>query len=153
MLERNGYVPLTDPGRIMKLIPDTTVSFNPEPFLPPRTLRFRGIPDTLALHHLEASECCLIHYDNPISSDYGVFLNPQVRVGYRESAYSTAKSWPLARDIVFGWFTRMGILIGGFPWTDRKIDVALRNWEGREIGKDCLIDEMQILADNGWKHL
>jgi hypothetical protein len=30
-------------------------------------LRFRGISDSLAKYHLEASECCLIHFDNPLT--------------------------------------------------------------------------------------
>lgn len=130
-----------------------TVSFNPKPFLPPRALRFRGIPDILAVHHLEASECCLIHYDNPLSSDYGVFVNPQVRVGYRQPAYETAKSWPLTRDIVFGWPIRMGISLGGSTRDNKKITAELSKWGGWEMGEDCLIDEMQVLVVNGWKHL
>ncbi|SPQ25522.1 32d47f56-b61b-4914-af33-11debf7c489f [Thermothielavioides terrestris] len=52
-----------------------------------RGLRFRGLPDSLAAAHLEASECCLIHADNPASRSRGVFLNPAVRVGYSRAAY------------------------------------------------------------------
>ena len=29
----------------------------------------------------------------------------------------------------------------------------VREWGGNEPGVDCLIDEMQVLVDNGWKHL
>src|SRR4051794_22339658 len=52
-----------------------------------RGLKFRGIPDGLATAHLEASECCLIHADNPASRTRGVFVNPAVRVGYSRKAY------------------------------------------------------------------
>lgn len=48
-----------------------------------QNLTFRGIPDDLASLHLEGSECCLIHADNPLSHSKGVFLNPNVRVGSR----------------------------------------------------------------------
>lgn len=49
---------------------------------PTAPLRFRGIPDSLAAKHLEGSECCLIHYDNSLSASLGVWINPDVRVGY-----------------------------------------------------------------------
>ncbi|EGS21769.1 uncharacterized protein CTHT_0036360 [Thermochaetoides thermophila DSM 1495] len=52
-------------------------------------LKFRGIDDSLAVYHLEGSECCLIHADNPASRTKGVFLNPAVRVGYNRKAYET----------------------------------------------------------------
>ncbi|KAK5170221.1 uncharacterized protein LTR77_004807 [Saxophila tyrrhenica] len=59
------------------------VAMPASPFYSPTTrLRFRGVPDTLAAHHIEGSECCLIHADNPLSSSLGVWINPNVRVGY-----------------------------------------------------------------------
>jgi hypothetical protein len=54
-------------------------------------LRFRGIPDSLAATHVEASECCLIHVDNPMSAKKGVWLNPRVRVGYSVQAYESVR--------------------------------------------------------------
>lgn len=45
-------------------------------------LRFRGVQDSLAYEHIEGSECCLIHADNRLSSSLGVWINPNVRVGY-----------------------------------------------------------------------
>jgi hypothetical protein len=65
------------------------VAFDASPFYNPDPLRFRGIPDSLALHHLEGSECCLIHADNPQSASKGLWLNPNVRIGYDANAYST----------------------------------------------------------------
>ena len=59
------------------------VAMNAAPFYDKTSpLRFRGVPDTLAHHHIEGSECCLIHADNPLSHDLGVWINPNVRVGY-----------------------------------------------------------------------
>lgn len=40
----------------------------------------------MAAHHLEASECCLIHADNVLTKMKGVWINPNVRVGYDEDA-------------------------------------------------------------------
>src|SRR5438270_8111059 len=40
------------------------VVFQADPFYRDPPLSFRGIPDSLAIHHLEGSECCLIHADN-----------------------------------------------------------------------------------------
>lgn len=54
---------------------------------------------------------------------------------------------------MFGLFIRTGTFIAGLPWRNKEVDVELGKWGGREVGRDCLIDEMQILADNGWKHL
>lgn len=45
-------------------------------------LRFRGVPDSLAHKHVEGSECCLVHADNPLTKVSGVWVNPNVRVGY-----------------------------------------------------------------------
>jgi len=62
------------------------VAFNAAPFYSSPALQFRGLPDTPAAHHLEASECCLIHMDNPLSAQKGVYLNTNVRVGYNPKA-------------------------------------------------------------------
>lgn len=37
------------------------VAFDAAPFYSNEPLRFRGIADSLAAYHIEASECCLIH--------------------------------------------------------------------------------------------
>ena len=67
------------------------VALNAAPFLPPDPsttdaspppLRFRAVPDSLARLHVEGSECCLVHYDNPLTPRRGVWLNSAVRVGY-----------------------------------------------------------------------
>ncbi|KAL8996568.1 MAG: hypothetical protein Q9169_003963 [Polycauliona sp. 2 TL-2023] len=57
------------------------IAFDASPFQrQSNPLRFRGIPDSLAQYHLEGSECCLIHYDNPLSAENGVYINPEVHL-------------------------------------------------------------------------
>ncbi|OAA60973.1 polysaccharide export protein [Niveomyces insectorum RCEF 264] len=63
---------------------------------PPPPLVFRGVDDSLAALHLEASECCLIHADNPLaaapsSAGGGVWLNPNVRVAYSVPVYQQVR--------------------------------------------------------------
>lgn len=133
-------------------------------FLSPHNLRFRGIPDSLAAYHLEGSECCLIHSDNPLSKSQGVFLNPRVRVGYNHEAYSASHpklgSWLSNFDIIYGlwenrlrrWFTTSMFK----EWVVRKRVERWRNEHAptnKEDGIRCLINEMQVLAENGWAHV
>src|ERR1700749_847572 len=94
-------------------------------FLPPTDLRFRGISDSLALRHLEGSECCLIHADNP-HSNQGVFLNPQVRVGYNGNAY--ALTHPKSGSWLSSWQVFSGL------WQNR-----LRRWLTTPTIKEWLV--------------
>ncbi|APA05678.1 hypothetical protein sscle_01g004480 [Sclerotinia sclerotiorum 1980 UF-70] len=50
-------------------------------------LQFRGVEDSLAEKHVEGSECCLIHADNPLRDRRGVYVNPNVRVAYKREVY------------------------------------------------------------------
>jgi len=125
-------------------------------------LNFRGVHDTLAESHVEGSECCLIHADNPASRSRGVFLNPNVRVGYSRAAYEKVHnqgSWLSLPQIYFGlWKNRISRRLTT-PWLkETTITRRIRQWE--KHGKDreepgwfCLINEMQIIVYNGWKHL
>ncbi|KAK3307346.1 glycosyltransferase family 69 protein [Chaetomium strumarium] len=131
-------------------------------------LRFRGIPDSLAALHLEGSECCLIHADNPASRARGVFVNPTVRVGYKREAYDAVHpnngdrsggSWLSISEIYFGlwrnrfdrWFTT--------PWfKERRVKGRIERWKKEEEGRDekggfCVVDETQVIVYNGWKHV
>ncbi|KAK3318959.1 cryptococcal mannosyltransferase 1-domain-containing protein [Apodospora peruviana] len=126
-------------------------------------LKFRGIDDTLAEAHLEGSECCLVHADNPASRTRGVFLNPTVRVGYSPEAY--LKVHPEGNS----WLSTIGIYTGlwknrfarwfSTPWfKERQVRGRVRQWEQEgenreEPGEFCLINEMQVIVHNGWKHL
>ncbi|OAA73349.1 polysaccharide export protein [Cordyceps fumosorosea ARSEF 2679] len=139
-----------------------------DPFVSPTKLRFRGIPDSLAGHHLEGSECCLIHADNPLSRTLGVFLNPRVRVGYNLPAYEathpgaaagTSASWVRAVDIFLGlWINRLRrwtSVVSLERWVVRKRVAAWQKEDmaRHEPGVFCLINEMQVLAENGWAHV
>lgn len=133
-------------------------------FLGPQRLSFRGIDDGLAEQHLEGSECCLIHADNPESPKRGVYLNPNVRVGYNSDAYKVlhpadGSPWPGYYEIWLGlwqnrlhrWFTTPAFK----EWTCRR---RQRTWEREKPGRDekgwfCLINEMQVLVYNGWAHV
>jgi hypothetical protein len=132
------------------------------PFIASSPLRFRGIPDSLAEYHLEGSECCLIHTDNPLSVEKGVYLNPLVRVGYSGAAYTATHpmmNWLSAKRILQGlWVNRLRRL-GLTTWLKetvvrRRID----SWRGsgagnKERGDLCIINEMQILHRYGWAHV
>jgi hypothetical protein len=135
-----------------------------------RGLRFRGLPDSLAEAHLEASECCLIHADNPASRTRGVWLNPAVRVGYNRAAYDAVHpggggSWVSLWGVYGGlWRNRFGRWFRtGTAWLEeRQVRGRIEKWvgEGRRVkenrvenGGFCVIDEMQVVVHNGWKHL
>jgi hypothetical protein len=133
-----------------------------EPFVSQPLLRFRGIHDSLANFHLEGSECCLVHVDNPLRDKKQIFVNPQVLVGYSGDAYraihlhqSLSSSWQIAKAL---WENRIR------RWTTSQFlkDWVIRNrvkrWktiskDDNEPGALCLVNEMQILADNGWAHV
>lgn len=151
------------------------VLFDAAPFYGDNPLRFRAISDSLANYHLEASECCLIHVDNPLNNvqqhqSGGVWLNPNVRVGYNAAAYRAVLGH---QGIAFpGMFaTVMG------AWADRwfrwraewqqhlemvTVMKRIKKWQDEtphgeplrvEPGIGCLINEKQIMWMNGWRHL
>ena len=138
------------------------IAFDAGPFYDVHSLRFRGIPDSLAAYHLEGSECCLIHADNPLTSTRGVWLNPGVRVGYSPAAYDAVHPgalWPSVAESVAGvWKTRLTSWVSTtfFKWS--RVNNRLTKWRladsGRtEPGVQCLINEMQTLIENGWAHV
>ncbi|KAF2876930.1 cryptococcal mannosyltransferase 1-domain-containing protein [Massariosphaeria phaeospora] len=132
------------------------------PFTKNQPLRFRGTPDSLALAHVEGSECCLIHADNSLSTTKGVYLNPNVQVSYSRAAYdalhaenAAMSAFTLYRSIwkhrILRWFTTPLLK----EWV---IDRRLKTWRKEspnnyEPGNYCLINEMQILIGRGWKHV
>ena len=138
------------------------IAFDAVPFYAPSPLRFRGISDSLAAHHLEGSECCLIHADNPLTSTHGVWLNPDVRVGYSPEAYDAVHpgaSWPSVTESIVGiWKTRFISWFTTTIFKASRVNNRLEKWHkadsGRsEPGKQCLINEMQTLIENGWAHV
>ena len=125
-------------------------------------LKFRGIPDSLAKTHVEGSECCLIHADNPLSSTKGVYLNPDVRVGYSGPAYEAVhrhQSWLTMREYVSGlWENRLRRWTTTTLLKKRIVINRLHAWQREtsthyEPGEHCLINEMQVLISNGWAHV
>ncbi|EEH50429.1 uncharacterized protein PADG_06508 [Paracoccidioides brasiliensis Pb18] len=137
--------------------------FDAAPFQNPlNPLRFRAIPDSLAAYHLEGSECCLIHYDNPLTASKGVWLNPRVRVGYNLVAYEAARAFPSKREAIVGWWKGLFASLLDLPWQSADIAKRVRHWQrkgvgdsksNKEVGIPCLIDEMQVIVYNGWAHL
>lgn len=132
------------------------------PFYANPPLRFRGIPDSLAASHLEGSECCLIHADNPLSGQHGVFLNPLVRVGYSGPAYVAVNpitNWLSPRIILQGlWTNRLHRWTTSSWWKERAVSKRVARWaalstENQEPGQFCIIDEMQVLHPWGWSHV
>lgn len=129
-----------------------------------RPLSFRGIPEDLARMHLEASECCLIHADNPLSASKGVWVNPRVRVGYSGAAYEAVnpphgQPWLSSWAIIYGsWQNRLLRWFTSPSFKDRVVAQRLAAWqkqspENVEHGAFCLVDEMQVLVGNGWAHV
>jgi len=134
-------------------------------------LQFRGVADSLASKHLEGSECCLIHSDNPLSSQKGVWLNPNVRVGYNPLAYEAVNPstsyWVSTGARIWGvWQNRMARITGAPRRALERLVVErrLRAWRAEvplpgetrprnETGVHCLINEMQVLVANGWAHV
>ncbi|KAG4427883.1 hypothetical protein IFR05_016634 [Cadophora sp. M221] len=142
------------------------VIFDAAPFYAASPLQFRGLPDSLAKYHLEASECCLIHADNPLAVEKGVFVNPDVRVAYDAEARILVNPlnghWPSLWEKIQGaWRIRWARFVGSFGRYFRRRLIAdrLAKWEGGgtevhlEAGRVCIVNEMQILVDNGWMHV
>ncbi|KAK0103309.1 hypothetical protein ONS95_005339 [Cadophora gregata] len=165
------------------------ISLDAAPFYASPPLKFRGISDSLAKEHLEGSECCLIHADNPLRQEKGVWMNPNVRVAYRAGPYSRVNGgmeikssianentgipggdgsfWPGGFEVVRGawanrwarWVTQVKI------WSENKMVLGrVQTWveKGRKLdppetrfepGMECLVNEMQVLYQNGWKHV
>lgn len=125
-----------------------------------KPLRFRGVPDSLAEHHVEGSECCLIHADNPQSPQKGVWLNPQVRVGYSPTAYKAVNMpSPFPNSIVWAlWENRLRRWLTTIWFENSIVTRRLAAWQAedtsrREPGTACLVNEMQVLVENGWAHV
>lgn len=143
------------------------VVFNSAPFYANPPLEFRGIDDTLADLHLEGSECCLIHADNYLTSEKGIWLNPNVRVAYGVNAYYHIRTDRFPNPfwtVVGAWVNRL------YSWhvgiqsrlENRVVQSRIEQWQLEspdgdmpryEPGEACLINEMQIMWSNGWKHL
>lgn len=139
-----------------------------------KSLRFRGVPDTLAHKHVEGSECCLIHADNALSQNLGVWINPNVRVGYCISAMHKRKlkyDWDVFKQVcqiaydsvhpAGSWVSHFQIARGlwenrvrrwfSLGWVqNRSAKRKLHAWRAEgdsneEVGEMCLVDEMHVI--------
>jgi hypothetical protein len=161
----NGLGMSSDPTSPFSRTDCSTVMMDAAPFyVTENRLAFRGIPDSLSLHRLEGSECCLIHKDNPVTPTKGVFLNPNVRVGYNATAYglvnpANGAPWLSAFAIIRGsWENRLRRWLSTDMFAKNKVAKRIAAWQsegpGRtEAGSSCLIDEMQVVSWNGWAHI
>jgi Cryptococcal mannosyltransferase 1 len=120
-------------------------------------LRFRAVNDSLAEYHLEASECCLIHYDNPLSESKGVWMNPKVRVGYNNERYDAVHQsarWPSTAETTMGRLTDLWARVRRLNPRPELVDQRYEEWfqdsiSNEEIGTDCLVNKMMIVSDKG----
>ena len=138
------------------------VAFDAEPWTGIDKLEFRGVPDSLASYHLEGSECCLVHADNPLTPSRGVWLNPRVRVGYGPAAYEVvhaSEPWPALGAAFRGsWKNRIARWTTTTRFKKNTVERRIESWASQdksrfEMGKMCLINEMQVLVENGWAHV
>ncbi|KAF2403609.1 putative polysaccharide export protein, partial [Trichodelitschia bisporula] len=130
-------------------------------------LGFRALPDKLAGAHLEASECCLVHGDNPLKGTAPVLMNPVVRVGYSMGAYEAVHdagggAWLSAYEIWVGlWANRVRRWVSWGFGSDSGRQMAVLGRLRREVGRTgvgegvgwCVVDEMQVLESYGWRHV
>lgn len=132
------------------------------PFLAQEPLRFRGIPDSLGAHHLEGSECCLIHVDNPSSTTNGIFLNSNVRVGYNATSFDATREYfskTSITDVYKGiWRNRILRATTTPMLKEWVVHERVKKWKKEhpsedERGEICLINEMQIIYEQGWRHV
>lgn len=132
-----------------------------DPFISNPPLRFRGLTDSLASSHLEASECCLIHADNPLSASKPILLNPLVKVGYNGSAYDAVHSaesimspFRIFRAV---WENRFRRWFTVTWWKDWDVQQRIMMWTKetgeKEKGEFCVVDEMQVIYEKGWRHV
>ncbi len=154
------------------IMPDLCpVVFNATPFNA-ELLRFRAIPDSVAQYHLEGSECCLIHEENPLTTSKGVWINPHVRVTYHLSTFHQVhrRYWLTPGEQWVGiWQNRLARWVSP-PRSLRRWAVTARigQWEADNNGhrcgdssfpgscvegSHCIVDEMQVLVENGWAHV
>jgi Cryptococcal mannosyltransferase 1 len=127
-----------------------------------RPLRFRAVNDSLAEYHLEASECCLIHYDNPLSGFKGVWMNPKVRVGYNTVRYDDAHRpahWPSTAETTVGRFMDLWARIRHLKPRPEVIDQRFEEWSqesiiNEEVGTDCLVNKIMVVSEKGqWREV
>ncbi|KAI5461790.1 cryptococcal mannosyltransferase 1-domain-containing protein [Mariannaea sp. PMI_226] len=154
-MKKSQPVPVTSCWNGIVFMPTT-------PFIGDETISFRAIDDALAGSHLEGSECCLIHVDNPASATQDLYLNPNVRVGYNREAYDSVHSdgsWLSYSEIFIGLWKNRLVRWFTTPWfKEWRVRSLTHVWEGQspdrtENGTMCMINEMHVLTTKGWAHV
>jgi hypothetical protein len=105
---------------------------------------------------------CLVHIDNPLRAKRRTYVNPLVRVGYSVEAYNAVhpqallrSSWQICKAL---WDNRIRRWITS-PWLNEwKVQKRAEKWRklsklNKEAGDVCMVDEMQVLVENGWQHV
>jgi hypothetical protein len=104
----------------------------------------------------------LIHADNPLSKTQGVFLNPLVRVGYNSTSYDTINSESSALslyDVYKGiWHNRVLRWSTTSMFKEWVVSNRIRKWRRKHLMYDeragfCLVNEMQVMFEKGWRHV
>lgn len=133
-------------------------------------ITYRGVDDSLAVKHIEGSECCLVHADLIASgaADAGIWVNPAVRVGYNRPAYEgvhdqEGNGWMSPSEYVYGFYYNRYKRWTSSDWSERRrVRKRVEAWkaEGRKLGEKrsevglyCLVNQMHTLIWNGWAHV
>ena len=112
----------------------------------------------LSQYHVEASECCIKHYNNPLFSCHGVWINFAVRVVYSAAAYnavSGSENRPTKAELRWGvWWSRWFWCFRD-PESLLKTRYRTRQWrkhnlEIEEPGVACVSDLAMVLTENRW---
>ena len=92
-------------------------------------------------------------------------MNPHVRVGYNPEAYEAVAYddttlWPSPSARIRGiWHNRFKRWFNTDWLQAWRVSRRVERWKGEdpdrnaEDGLGCLINEMQVLAENGWAHV
>ncbi|KAL5337563.1 cryptococcal mannosyltransferase 1-domain-containing protein [Aspergillus crustosus] len=131
------------------------VFMHAEAFYSTRPIRFREVPEGLAVKQIAASECCLIHADNLLSKRRGVFLNPFVRIGDQVREYSAShpdshwlSTWEIFESIwenrLRRWFSPP--FLQGWASYRRLAEWKAEDDKNKETGDYCLTITTQNLV-------
>ncbi|KAI9171510.1 glycosyltransferase family protein [Paramyrothecium foliicola] len=144
------------------------IAFQAAPFYADPPLRFRSVADDLARRHIEGSERCLIHADNPLSASQGVWLNPSVRVTPGRNSKVARPGRSLDRypswtgTLVGSWANRLARWTGAgqaLLKSEGVVQSRVRDWLAEAHDADiqqvetdlpCLVSDMQVVRPDGW---
>ncbi|CZT00447.1 related to polysaccharide export protein (CAP59) [Rhynchosporium agropyri] len=118
------------------------IALDTSPFYASPPLKFRGISDSLAAEHLEGSECCLIHADNPLRKEKGIWMNPNVRVAYNGTVYSEVNG---GTEIKSSYGDIAGVPGGDGSFWPGGLEVLRGTWENRFARR---LKKIKIYSEN-----